>query len=200
MVEAVGVRGAGPDVIEHGAMGEAADCVQGKAEIGLWKSCEQTLPQHRHGARTDFFGRLGNEHQRAAPLVFQANQRPGRSHPARHVNVVAATVGHECFTSLPGGLVAARIGKAGLLFHRQRIEFGAHHDGGAIAILVDRNQSGLADAAPSPRSPGPAFRQPIWLPSSPPEKRVRGGRGCPCRARRVLDSRSRSTSRWRSSG
>jgi hypothetical protein len=28
---------------------------------------------------------------------------------------------------------------------RQRIEFGAHHNGGAIAIFVNRNQAGLAD-------------------------------------------------------
>jgi hypothetical protein len=43
-------------------MGEAADGVQGKAEIGFWKSREQTLPEHRHGTRTNFFGWLGDEH------------------------------------------------------------------------------------------------------------------------------------------
>ena len=53
----------------------------------------------------DFFGRLGEEHQRAVPPVFQANQRLGRPHPARHVNVVAATVGHESF--LRGAIFAA---------------------------------------------------------------------------------------------
>ena len=70
---------------------------------------------------------------------------------------MAATVGHECFTSLPHGLVPARISKAGLLFHRQRIEFGAHHDGGAIAILVDRNQPGVADAFRDLEAHGPHF-------------------------------------------
>jgi hypothetical protein len=91
------------------------------------------------------------------PLVFQANQSFGRSHPARHVNVVTATVGHECFPSLPCGLVTARVGKAGFLFHRQRIEFGAHHDGGAIAVLVDRNQPGLADVLRHLEAQGPHF-------------------------------------------
>src|ERR1700732_1422819 len=35
--------------------------------------------------------------------------------------------------------------KAGFFFHRQRVELGAHHDGGAFAILVNGNQPGLAD-------------------------------------------------------
>ena len=39
----------------------------------------------------------------------------------------------------------ARIGKAGLLFHRQRVEFGAHQDRRAVAVLVDRDEAGLAD-------------------------------------------------------
>jgi hypothetical protein len=79
--------------------------VQSKAEIGLWKSREQAIRQHGLGARHGFFGRLGDEHQRAVPLLFQANQRLGRSHLARHVNVVAATMSHESFASLPDRLV-----------------------------------------------------------------------------------------------
>src|SRR5437868_2302184 len=51
----------------------------------------------------------------------------------------------EHLPSVPVGLVAARIVEAGLLFHRQAVEFGAHHDGGAVAIPVDGDQPGLAD-------------------------------------------------------
>ena len=126
-------------------MGEGASCVQGKAEIGFWKSREQALRQHGHGARTNFFRRLGDEHQRAAPLVLQAKQRLRRSDPARHVDVVAAAMGDEHLPPVPVGLVAARIVEAGLLFHRQRVEFGAHHDGGPVAIPVDGDQPGPAD-------------------------------------------------------
>jgi hypothetical protein len=51
----------------------------------------------------------------------------------------------------------ARVRKAGFLFHRQRIEFGAYHDGGAIAIPVDRNQPGLADVLRHLEAQGPHF-------------------------------------------
>ena len=47
--------------------------------------------------------------------------------------------------AIPWGLVAACIVESGFLLHRQRIEFGAHHDGRTVAVLVDRDQSGLAD-------------------------------------------------------
>ena len=47
--------------------------------------------------------------------------------------------------AVPVGLVAACIVEAGFLFHRQRVEFGAHQDGRTVAVLVDRDQSGLAD-------------------------------------------------------
>jgi hypothetical protein len=49
-VEAVDVRGADPDGIKHGAIGEGA-IVQNKAEIGLWKSRE-AIRQHGLGADT----------------------------------------------------------------------------------------------------------------------------------------------------
>ena len=54
-------------------------------------------------------------------------------------------MGDESLPPVPDGLVVAGIGKAGLFLHRQRVEFGAHHDGGAVAVLVDRDQPGLAD-------------------------------------------------------
>ena len=78
------------------------------------------------------------------PLVLQAEQCLRRSDPARHVDVMAAAMGHKRLPAVPAGLVAAGIGKAGFLFHRQRVEFGAHHDGGAIAIFIDGDQPGLA--------------------------------------------------------
>ena len=55
-------------------------------------------------------------------------------------------MGDEHLPPVPVGLVAARIIEAGLLFHRQAVEFGAHHDGGPVAVLVDRDQSGPAYA------------------------------------------------------
>jgi hypothetical protein len=43
------------------------------------------------------------------------------------------------------------------LFYPQRIEFGAHHNGGAVAIFVDRNQPGLADVLRYLETQGPHF-------------------------------------------
>jgi hypothetical protein len=119
--------------------------MQGEGDVGLWKAREQAIRQHGPGARHDLFRRLGDEHQRATPVLFQAQQRLRRSDPARHVDVVTAAMGDEHLPPVPVGLVAARIIETGLFLHRQAIEFGAHHDGGAVAVLVDRNQPGLAD-------------------------------------------------------
>ena len=119
--------------------------MQGEGDVGLGKPREQAIRKHGFGARYDFFRRLGDEHQRAAPLVFQAQQRLRGSDPARHVDVMAAAMGDEHLPSVPVGLVAARIVEAGLLFHRQAVEFGAHHDGGSVAIFVNGDQPGLAD-------------------------------------------------------
>jgi len=106
---------------------------------------KQAVRQHRPGARHRFLGGLGDEHQRAVPLILQAEQCLRRADPARHVNVVAAAMGHKSVLPVPVGLVAACIGKAGFLFHRQRVEFSTHHVSGAVAVLVDGGKPGPAD-------------------------------------------------------
>ncbi len=54
-------------------------------------------------------------------------------------------MGHKSLSAVPNGLVVACIGKTGFFFHRQRVKFGAHHDGGTVTIPVDGYQAGLAD-------------------------------------------------------
>ena len=119
--------------------------MQCKAEVRLLESREQAVGDHRLGAGDGFLGRLRDEHQRPMPTIFQVDQRLGRADPARHVNVMAAAMIDEGLLPVPVGLVAARIGQSGLLFHRRRIELGPHQNGGAFAIFVDRDKSGLAD-------------------------------------------------------
>src|SRR6516164_6827708 len=143
-VEAVGIGRADPDPVVDIAVGKGP-VMQGKAGIGLGKAREQAVGQHGFRTRTHFLGGLGDEHQRALPLMLQPDQRLRRSDPARHVDVVAAAMGDKGFAPLPNGLVAACVGQAGLLLHRQRVKLGAHHDGRTVAIFVERNQPGLAD-------------------------------------------------------
>src|SRR5579871_3865513 len=133
-IEAVRVRGANACAIAEGAVGKGS-VVQGKAEIRLFESREQAIGQHRLGARQCFFRGLGDEHQRATPSVLQTDQRLGRANPARHVNVVAAAMVDEGLLPVPVGLVVTGIGKPGLLFHRQRVELGAHRMVGPSPFL-----------------------------------------------------------------
>ena len=59
------------------------------------------------GAAADFLGRLGDEHQRALPLVLQFGQRArGADSQAGHVDVVAAAVGDEGVAGLRRGRCA----------------------------------------------------------------------------------------------
>ena len=88
---------------------------------------------------------MRDEHQRAAPLVLQSNQRLRRADPIGHVDVVAATVCHKRLATVPFGLDATGIRKIGFLFHRQRVELGAHHDSRAVAVAVDGDEAGPAN-------------------------------------------------------
>src|SRR3954468_5772211 len=114
-LEAVGSGRANPATIEDRAMSEWA-VMQGKRDVGLGKAREQAMRKHGTGAGHNLFRRLGDEHQRAAPLVFQAEQCLRRSDPARHVDVVAAAMGDEHLPPVPVGLVAAPIVAGGLFF------------------------------------------------------------------------------------
>src|SRR5258706_402800 len=115
-VEAVLIGRADADAVEDIAIAEGA-VMQGKAEVGLLESREDTVGQHGLGARHRLFGRLGDEHQGALPLVLEADQCFRRSDPARHMDVVAAAVGHKGLPAIPGGLVVAGIGQAGFFPH-----------------------------------------------------------------------------------
>jgi len=115
--KAIGIRGADAHAIADCAVGKGA-VMQGKCKIGFFESREQAVGQHGLGTGSHLFGWLGDEHQRALPLVLQANQCPRRSDPACHMNVMAAAMGHERFPAVPIGLVVARVGQAGFLFHR----------------------------------------------------------------------------------
>ena len=73
--------------------------MQREGEVGLGEAREQAVVEHRLGAAERFFGRLGDEHQRALPLVLEVDQRLGGADPGGHVHVVAAGMRH-------GGLLA----------------------------------------------------------------------------------------------
>ena len=115
--EAIGIGRADAHAIVDGAVGEGA-VMQGKCKIGFFESCKQPVGQHGLGAGPRLFGWLGDEHQGALPLVLQADQCLRRSDPARHMDVMAAAMGHKGLPAVPAGLVVAGIGKAGFLFHR----------------------------------------------------------------------------------
>ncbi|MCY1229999.1 hypothetical protein D9M72_423940 [compost metagenome] len=119
--------------------------MQREREVGFGKTLEQTVGEHRLGARDGFFGGLRHEHQRAFPLVFHREQRAGSADPARHVDVVTAAVSHESFAAVRLRLGLARVRQAGFLLHGQRIEFGAHQHRRPCTVLVDRHDARAAD-------------------------------------------------------
>jgi hypothetical protein len=87
--------------------------VQRKGVVGFAEFLEQAVGQHGLGSGHGFLGRLGHEHQRALPLLLQAQQRLGRAQPAGHVHVVAAAMGDKALLAVVLGLGLARIGQAG---------------------------------------------------------------------------------------
>mmetsp|Transcript_6684 Transcript_6684/g.27966 ORF Transcript_6684/g.27966 Transcript_6684/m.27966 type:complete len:537 (-) Transcript_6684:250-1860(-) len=145
-LEGVGRRHRRARPVLHASVRGLARGVDGQGHFGLGETGEQAVRDHRVGALQDLFRRLGDEHQPAAPAVLQRDHGARRAHPGGHVHIVAAAVGDEALAAVGHGLGAARIGQAGLFFHGQRVEFGTNHNGGAGAVLEDRDQPGLADA------------------------------------------------------
>jgi hypothetical protein len=71
----------------------------------------------------------------------------GHADHAGHVHVVAAGVGdgHLVAVSTLGG-DRARVGRAGILPHWQRVQFAAEQHGGPVAVGQHACHSGAADA------------------------------------------------------
>lgn len=120
--------------------------MQRERGIRLWESGEQAVLEHRLGAPKHFFGRLGDEQQRAVPLALQAGERVRGPDPTRHVQVVAAAVRHERLLTKECGLDLARIRQGGFLLHRQCVQLGAYEDGGPLTVAQQAHDAGLADA------------------------------------------------------
>ena len=124
--------GVGPDVCRE-------------REVGPGKAREQSVGKHGLCAADDLLGGLADEDQRAVPLVLERDQRLGRPQPPGHVRVVAAAVVDVARLAVELLLGVARIAQAGLLLHRQRIEFGAHEHRRARAVAIHRDHAGLTD-------------------------------------------------------
>ena len=120
--------------------------MQGEAVVGFREAFVEAVREHRLGAGADFLGRLGDEHQRALPFVLHPGQHAGGSHPAGHVNVVAAGM-HDADFAI--GLVPddhlAGVGNAGLFGDRQAVHVAPHQHGRPFAVLKDCHHAGDAD-------------------------------------------------------
>jgi hypothetical protein len=62
--------------------------MQRERVVRFREALEQTIVQHGARAGHGFLGRLGDEHQRAVPLVFQFGERARGAEPGGHVDVV----------------------------------------------------------------------------------------------------------------
>ena len=142
-LETVGIGGGDAGLVGHCPGGTWAD-VQPKTVVRLAETLEEIVRQHGLGAPHRLLGGLADEHHRAAPLRLQRDQRLGRPHPARHVDVVAAGVVDEGLPPFPDLLIDAGVGQAGLFLHGQGVKLGAHEDERPGAIAQDRDDAGLA--------------------------------------------------------
>ena len=120
--------------------------MQRDSNVRFGEACEQTIFDHLLGAGNRFFCRLANEHQRPMPCVPSVSHNGGCSKQRRHVHVMPAGMHHSDVAS---GIVFradfAGIGKTGLFFHRQRVQFRAQHDRGARAIFHNGHNAGAAN-------------------------------------------------------
>ena len=110
--------------------------------VGLGKARQQSVSKHCFGAANGFLRRLSDQHQGSVPGIFAVRHDRRRPQNRRHVHIVSAGVHDRNIVScIIFGADLARIGQPGLLFHRQRIQFGAQHHRRPCAILQDGNNA-----------------------------------------------------------
>ena len=120
--------------------------VQSQGEVGFGEALIEAVFEHHAGTGPDFLRRLGDEHQRARPLLLEGGHHAGRTDPRSHVNVVAAGVHDAVFNSeaiLHPNLAGIR--NAGLLRDRQGVDVGAEEYDGAGSVLQNADDAGAAD-------------------------------------------------------
>ena len=94
-----------------------------------------------------FLRGLANKHDSAAPSILVLRHQPRSADERRHVDVMAAGVHHaDLGAGIVGRANRARVGNAGFLAHRQRIEVGAHQDNATGAVAQHCDEPIAADA------------------------------------------------------
>ena len=141
----VGGRVAGNDLdLSRGQVGCVVD---GEHEVRLGEALPQPGVDHRARSPDGLLRRLAHHDQRAAPSILALREERRRRHPGGHVHVVAAGV-HDV-DLLPRVVDRgdrARVGQAGLLFHRERVELGAQRDRRAGPVAQHSDHAGAAHA------------------------------------------------------
>jgi hypothetical protein len=121
--------------------------VQAYDEVGLGKTCVQSVLEHGLGALLNLFRRLADHDQRSVPSLAVLCHQLGGTNPGRHVRVVPAGVHYR--NGCAGGILRrhrAGIRQSGLFRHRQGIHVGAQHYCRSRPIL----QHGHYACAPDP--------------------------------------------------
>ena len=104
--------------------------MQREGHIGFRKFFEETVFEHRERSRADFFSRLADEHDRAAPFILVRNQITSRPDQASDVNVVAAGVHHADVVAV--AIFSGRfrgVRETGIFRNGKGVEIGTDHDG-----------------------------------------------------------------------
>ena len=110
--------------------------MQGDGVIGFGKMIVEPVAQHSARAINSFLGGLSQNHERAAPLIFQVSQHLRGAQHVRYVNVVTAGVHHADFLA---GVVFrfhfARVRQAGFFINRQRVKLSTNQHSWAGAVF-----------------------------------------------------------------
>ena len=115
--------------------------------VGFGEAGEQAVVQHRHGAKTDLFGGLGDHDQRTFPFGLAGRELAGCADPGGHVDVVAAGVHDAGFFARVCDIARFRgVGQPSFLDERKRVHVGADHEHWAGAVLHDGDKTVTANA------------------------------------------------------
>ena len=112
-------------------------------EVRFWETGVKTIGQHCLCTLDDFFCRLRDHDQRAAPLLLVRGHPCSRANPRGHVQIMAACMHHRCAF---GGTNLAGKRKPGLLFHRESVSVSPQQNIWTVAIPEHSHHAVTPDA------------------------------------------------------
>src|SRR3954462_4778545 len=119
--------------------------VLGERDIGLGNPIAQPIVHHRLGTAGNFFGRLKQRDERAAPRAARLREEFRGAEQTRHMRIMTTRVAHIDRSAILCGRSRRRVWQAGGFFHRKRVHVCPREHSAALSTTQNADDTCPAD-------------------------------------------------------